>query len=82
MSKEKQIEETKSEIFGILYNIINGADFDDLNEAVYKIVDVAGYRKQSELTPCDVCQFNPPSGDLMKPCSSCLAQAKMKGGAE
>lgn len=46
MSKEKRIE--KEELFGILYNTINGADFDDLNEAVYKIADVAGYRKQSE----------------------------------
>lgn len=46
MNKEKQIE--KDELFGILSNTINGANFDDLSEAVYKISDVAGYRKQSE----------------------------------
>lgn len=46
MNKEKQIE--KDELFGILYNTINGANFDDLSEAVYKVSDVAGYRKQSE----------------------------------
>jgi len=60
MNKEKQIEETKNEIFGILCNTINGADFDDLNEAVYKIVDVAGYRKQTENAvelPCKVGDF-------------------------
>lgn len=44
--KEKRIE--KEELFSILYNTINGADFDDLNEAVYKISDVAGYRKQRD----------------------------------
>ena len=35
-----------------------------------------GYRKQSELTPCDVCQFNPPSSGDGKPCLMCPAQAK------
>ena len=45
MSKE-QIE--KDELFSILSNTINGANFDDLSEAVYKISDVAGFRKQSE----------------------------------
>lgn len=44
LNKEKQIE--KDELFGILSNTINGANFDDLSEAVYKISDVAGYRKQ------------------------------------
>lgn len=44
MNREKQIE--KDELFGILSNTINGANFDDLSEAVYKISDVAGYRKQ------------------------------------
>lgn len=39
-----------------------------------------GYRKQSDLTPCDVCRFNPPSSADGKPCSVCPAQAK--GGAE
>ena len=42
----------------------------------------ADYRKQSELTPCDCCKFNPPSSKDGKPCSVCPAQAKMKGGAE
>lgn len=45
-------------------------------EALYN----AGYRKQSDLTPCDVCRFNPPSSADGKPCSVCPAQAK--GGAE
>ena len=40
-----------------------------------------GYRKQSELTPCDVCKFNPPSSTDGKPCSVCPAQ-EMKGGEE
>ena len=40
----------------------------------------AGYRKQSELTPCDVCKFNPPTSGDNKPCLICPAQ--MKGGAE
>lgn len=39
-----------------------------------------GYRKQSELIPCDCCRFNPPSSTDGKPCSVCPAQAKMKGG--
>ncbi len=40
----------------------------------------AGYRKQSNLYPCDVCKFNPPSSGDGKPCTVCPAQAK--GGAE
>ena len=51
MSKEKQIE--AEELFSILFNTINGADFDDLYEAVYKILDVAKYRKQSEWISVD-----------------------------
>lgn len=35
-----------------------------------------GYRKQSELEPCDVCQFNPPSSMGGKPCTVCPAQKK------
>lgn len=38
------------------------------------------YRKQSELSPCDVCQFNIASGSDGKPCTFC--PALMKGGAE
>ena len=32
--------------------------------------------KQSELTPCDVCRFNPPSSGDGKPCAVCPAQEK------
>ena len=35
-----------------------------------------GYRKQSDLTPCHVCKFNPPSSGDGKPCSICPAQGK------
>lgn len=54
-TESEQIE--KDELFSILSNTINGANFDDLSEAVYKISDVAGYRKQSENIielPCKV----------------------------
>lgn len=46
--KEKQMQIEKDELFSILHNTINGGNFDDLNDAVYRIYDVAGYRKQSE----------------------------------
>lgn len=46
MSEKKQTE--NEELFGILCNTINGANFDDLNEAVYKIFSIANYHKQSE----------------------------------
>ena len=35
----------------------------------------AGYRKQSELTPCDCCKFNPPTSGDGKPCFMCPAQS-------
>ena len=44
MSKEKSIEAT--EVFNILSATINGANFDDLCDAAYRIVHIAGYRKQ------------------------------------
>ena len=47
---------------------------------IVRRVDSAGYRKQSELSPCDVCLFNPPSSIGGKPCTVCPAQKK--GGAE
>lgn len=42
-----------------------------------KNADVA---PKSELSPCDVCLFNPPSSMGGKPCTVCPAQKK--GGAE
>ena len=45
MSKENSIEAT--EIFSILSNTINGANFDDLCDATHMIVHNAGYHKQS-----------------------------------
>lgn len=52
------------------------------DEFYAKAILDAGHRKQSDLTPCDVCQYNPPSSGDGKPCSVCPAQAKMKEGAE
>lgn len=40
------------------------------------LMNSLGYHKQSELTPCDCCRFNPPSSGDGKPCSICPAQAK------
>ena len=46
MSKEKPNE--AAEIFIIISDTINGANFDDLCDAAHRIVHIAGYRKQSE----------------------------------
>lgn len=46
MSKENSNEAT--EIFSILSDTINGANFDDLCDATHMIVHNAGYHKQSE----------------------------------
>lgn len=45
MSKANPIE--ASEIFSILSDTINGANFDDLCDAAHRIVHIAGYHKQS-----------------------------------
>ena len=39
-------------------------------------------KMQSELTPCDLCKFNPPTSGDGKPCFMCPAQAKMEEGEE
>lgn len=86
MSKEKQIDEMAKVICGsnkdcktcVHHFEIRGCGCLFYANRIYE----AGYRKQSDLTPCDVCQFNPPSSTDGKPCSVCPAQAKMKGGAE
>ena len=78
MSKEKQIIEIKECI-----DAVYGADcayFDVDGFAIANEVYNTGYRKQSKLTPCDCCKFNPPSSTDGKPCSVCPAQTKMKGG--
>ena len=51
------------------------AILNDYAEVIYN-----EYFKKSELTPCDVCKFNPPTSGDNKPCFICPAQ--MKGGAE
>ena len=89
MSKEKQIEEMQIEEMQIeeMQKVINCAVFADFKNGhsvcIKTIADHlynAGYRKRSELTPCDVCKFNPPTSGDNKPCFICPAQ--MKGGAE
>lgn len=55
MSIEKQTE--KEEMFSILSDTMNGANFDDLCDAVHRIVDIANYHKQGENVielPCKV----------------------------
>ena len=41
-----------------------------------------GYHRESNLTPCDLCEYNPPSSGDGKPCVMCPAHANMKGGME
>ena len=53
----KQIEEMARELFSILSNTMNGANFDDLNDAVYRILNLANYRKQSEVIRCKDCEY-------------------------
>ena len=79
MSKEKQIEEMTELICD---NYANGkcatdgfvcnrdCEYKDRAELLYN----AGYRKQGDLSPCDVCRFNPPSSFDGKPCAICPAQ--------
>ncbi len=83
MSKEKQIEEMAKTTCQMYRRDkekkcagVQECDMKCLHyqrcEALYN----AGYRKQSDLTPCDVCIFNPPSSYDGKPCTVCPAQAK------
>ena len=77
MSREKQIEETAKELCGM--NVAcKDCRLDKLclarNSA--DILYNAGYRKQSDLTPCDVCRFNPPSSGDGKPCTLCVADGR------
>ena len=46
MSKKKQTE--KEELFSILSDTMNGANFDDLNDACYRIIEIANYHKRNE----------------------------------
>lgn len=96
MSKEKSIEAT--EIFSILSNTINGANFDDLCDATHMIVHNAGYHKQSEGEWIEYSEIGTMNNHLN--CSVCNWEtvfvvmgkreykfcpncgAKMKGGAE
>ena len=93
MSKEKQIEEMARELFSILSNTMNGANFDDLNDAVYRILNLANYRKQSEgeweivkgshgkeIMVCTNCRHSQDLHSTFTYCPNC--GAKMKGGAE
>lgn len=83
MSREKQIEEMAEDLRYCHTEFAGdyGDIYTDYHKTAEKLV-VIGYRKQSELTPCDCCKFNPPSSTDGKPCSMCPAQVKMKGGAE
>lgn len=83
MDKDRQIEEMTRLVCDIVYPLKSCGNeceycLRKTGEALYE----KGYRKQSELTPCDVCKFNPPSSGDGKPCLMCPAQAKMKGEAE
>lgn len=68
VSKEKQIEE-------LLGELIRTNGYGTLNAVANHLYN-AGYRKKSELTPCDLCEFNPMSSGDGKPCSICPAKAK------
>jgi hypothetical protein len=77
--RNKQIEEMAKILIDYKnknHIMASTAILEDYAEEIYN----AGYRKQSELTPCDVCKFNPPTSGDNKPCFICPAQAK--GGAE
>lgn len=63
-------------VFSMSGHGLDKKDCADIAEQLYH----ESYRKQSDLTPCDVCRFNPPSSTDGKPCLVCPAQAK--GGAE
>lgn len=40
------------------------------------------FDEMKQLTPCDVCAYNPPSSGDGKPCTICPATAKMGGKEE
>lgn len=87
MSKKKQTE--NEELFGILSDTINGANYDDLNDAVYRIL-IANYHKQREgewvlqegcnrLVKCTACGYEYTDVvECTNYCGNC--GAKMKGG--
>lgn len=85
MSKEKQIVEEMKKDLCECHTIDEwaareyGEAYTDFDATAEKMLD-RGWIKQSDLTPCDVCIFNPPSSYYGKPCTVCPAQAK--GGAE
>lgn len=83
MSREKQIADFENDLRECHTEFSVSDDSMDLYTD-YKITAQnmigKGWRKQSDLTPCDVCRFNPPSSGDGKPCCMCPAQAKMKGG--
>ena len=53
------------ELFSILSNTMNGANLDDLNDAVYRILDKANYHKRIEG------EWNLGKSGVMYFCSSC-----------
>lgn len=88
MNKEKQIEEKAIEEMAKVICLSYGKgvcrqcddyDFCTVRQEAERLY-AAGYRKQSNLSPCDVCIFNQPSSCDGKTCTVCPAQ--MKGGAE
>lgn len=68
----------KHELAESIYMSGHGLDRKDCADIAEQLYHES-YCKQSDLTPCDVCRFNPPSSTDGKPCSVCPAQAK--GGA-
>ena len=84
MNKEKQIEEM-AKICSDKCKDCHNSECRESTKSQYCIAETlynAGYRKQRELTLCDVCKFNPPSSGDGKPCCMCPAQAVIKVGAE
>lgn len=83
MNREKQIEEMARCICerddGDICTLDSkSCDCKCTSGSIAELLYDRGYRKQSDLTPCDVCRFNPPTSGDGKPCFICPAQ--MKGG--
>ena len=77
MNEWKQIKNI-SELFDKICHQELGASFND--DIIMKFAQTfynAGYCRQSDLSPCDCCSFNPPSSFGGKPCCACPAQAKI-----